>query len=188
MPLTAAAKNAEGDRLAACYQRHRPKQTLLYRIVEEYFPAFATHAAAQGRELPCYVQRESEDDHRTPSHGDSLFIYKAQQRIFQPSAIDIWRIRCPVNLITTHNILINVPALARVEGEIALEIDIHNDKIAQLQLRIYEPPRYFKKFLDPGSWILDPRHAKYCGEWIQSHSLQIHVLAAPDVLGLNNIT
>ncbi len=61
MPLTAVARNAEGDWPAGRYQRHRPEQILLYRIVEEYYPAFATPMAVQGRELPCYVQREFED-------------------------------------------------------------------------------------------------------------------------------
>jgi len=46
---------------AGRYQRHRPEQTLLYRIVDEYYPAFAAHLEEQGRELPGYVQREFED-------------------------------------------------------------------------------------------------------------------------------
>ena len=49
------------DRGAACYQRYRPEQTLLYRIVGEYYPAFAAPLAEQGSELPDYVQREFED-------------------------------------------------------------------------------------------------------------------------------
>jgi hypothetical protein len=61
MPLSAVARNAEGDWPGGRYQRHRPEQTLFYRIVEEYYPAFATHVATEGRELPCYVQREFED-------------------------------------------------------------------------------------------------------------------------------
>ncbi len=61
MPLTVAARNAEGGGSVGRYQRHRPEQTLLYRIVEAYYPAFAACLAAQGRELPGYVQREFED-------------------------------------------------------------------------------------------------------------------------------
>jgi hypothetical protein len=46
---------------AAPYQRHRPEHTLLYRIVEQHYPAFVTHMAEQERPLPEYVQREFED-------------------------------------------------------------------------------------------------------------------------------
>ncbi|MCF1239124.1 MULTISPECIES: IS91 family transposase [Enterobacteriaceae] len=53
-----AARMASRDENTGRYQRHRPEQTLLYRIVEEYYPTFAAHLAAQGRELPGYVQRE----------------------------------------------------------------------------------------------------------------------------------
>ncbi len=34
----------------------------------------------------------------------------------------------------------------------------------------------------------DMRRVFYCGEWIQSHSLHIHMLAAPDFLGFASIT
>ena len=61
MPHAAAARMATRDRGAACYQHHRPEQTLLYQIVEEYYPAFTAHLAEQGGELPGYVQREFED-------------------------------------------------------------------------------------------------------------------------------
>ena len=46
---------------AGRYQRHDPKQTLLYQIIEQHYPAFAAHLVAQGTELPGYVQREFED-------------------------------------------------------------------------------------------------------------------------------
>jgi len=42
------------------YERHRPGQTLLYQLVEEYYPAFVVQLAAQGTELPEYVRREFE--------------------------------------------------------------------------------------------------------------------------------
>ena len=35
----------------------------------------------------------------------------------------------------------------------------------------------------PTEWIRAMRRVMYCGEWIQSHSLHIHMLAAPDFLG-----
>ncbi len=34
---------------------------LLYQLVEEYYPAFKAHLAAQGTALPVYVEQEFED-------------------------------------------------------------------------------------------------------------------------------
>jgi sulfhydrogenase subunit alpha len=36
---------------------------------------------------------------------------------------------------------------------------------------------------DPGAGVRSLRRLMYCGEWIQSHSLHIHLLALPDFLG-----
>ncbi|MCE9688621.1 hypothetical protein LZP73_20945, partial [Shewanella sp. AS16] len=41
--------------------------------------------------------------------------------------------------------------------------------------------------VDPGPWVRDLRRLFYCGEWIESHSLHIHLLAAPDFLGYANV-
>jgi sulfhydrogenase subunit alpha len=124
-----------------------------------------------------------------------------------------------------RRIAIDVPALARVEGEGALEVLIEADLIVDLKLRIYEPPRLFEKLLEgrdyaevpdlvaricgicpvayqmsavhaiesmfgiaPGPWVRDMRRVFYCGEWLESHSLHIHLLAAPDFLGFDSIT
>jgi sulfhydrogenase subunit alpha len=119
---------------------------------------------------------------------------------------------------------IEVPVLARVEGEGALDVTIRDGRIADLKLRIFEPPRLFEQLLvghhyseipdlvaricgicpvayqmsglhaverlfapDPDAWPLPWVHRMrrlfYCGEWIQSHALHIHLLAAPDFLG-----
>ncbi len=122
--------------------------------------------------------------------------------------------------MSKREIAINVPVLARVEGEGALDLHISGDRIDQLCLRIYEPPRLFEKFLegrsyrdipdmvaricgicpvayqmsavhaieqafdmDPGPWVRDMRRLFYCGEWLESHALHVHLLAAPDFLG-----
>ena len=122
-----------------------------------------------------------------------------------------------------RNISIKVPVLTRVEGEGSLELDIHDNKIKKLNLRIFEPPRYFEKILEgrnyleipditsricgicpvayqmsavqalealfeftASNWTMQMRRLLYCGEWIQSHSLHIHLLAAPDFLGFDN--
>lgn len=37
--------------------------------------------------------------------------------------------------------------------------------------------------VDPGPWVHAMRRVLYCGEWIQSHCLHIHLLAAPDYYG-----
>lgn len=118
--------------------------------------------------------------------------------------------------------LIEVPILARVEGEGALRIKIKQNKIQTLELKIFEPPRLFEKFLEQrdhsevldivtricgicpvayqmsatqalencfnleiSPWIREMRRLFYCGEWIESHSLHIHLLALPDLLGFN---
>jgi sulfhydrogenase subunit alpha len=121
-------------------------------------------------------------------------------------------------------IRIEVPVLARVEGEGALELYIREGEIESLRLRIFEPPRLFEKFLEgreygevpdfvaricgicpvayqmsavhaieqafgvaPGPWVRALRRVLYCGEWIESHALHIHLLAAPDFLGADSV-
>lgn len=115
---------------------------------------------------------------------------------------------------------IEVPVLTRVEGEGALHLRIENDRVEELQFRIFEPPRFFERFLQGRTWREVPdvvaricgicpvayqmsacraiemafgtqvppdiealRRLYYCGEWIESHALHIHLLAAPDFLG-----
>jgi len=38
--------------------RHRPETTLLYQVVQEYWPEFQAELARQGKYLPAYVTRE----------------------------------------------------------------------------------------------------------------------------------
>lgn len=120
-------------------------------------------------------------------------------------------------------ISIDVPSITRVEGEGALRLTIKDGKIEQLQLKIYEPPRYFEKFLQGrdynevidvvaricgicpvayqmsavraietcfdlqvSDWAARLRQVLYCGEWIESHSLHIHLLALPDYYGYDS--
>lgn len=112
---------------------------------------------------------------------------------------------------------IQVPILTRVEGEGALHVRLNGQQIEEVQLKIYEPPRFFEALLrgkpmddvaDITSRIcgicpiayqmtavqalekiqgieIDPETARlrrlmYCGEWIESHVLHIHLLHAPD--------
>ncbi len=122
-----------------------------------------------------------------------------------------------------REVTINVPLLTRVEGEGALDLRIKDGEITALQLRIFEPPRLFEKFLEgrgyedvidivaricgicpvayqmsashamesifnaaPGPWVRAMRRLFYTGEWLESHALHIHLLAAPDFLGFNS--
>ena len=124
---------------------------------------------------------------------------------------------------STRNTTITVPVLARVEGEGALTFRVSGGAIHDLQLKIFEPPRLFEKFLEgrshqqvidsvaricgicpvayqmsavhalegifgvtPSATVRDLRRVMYCGEWLESHALHIHLLAAPDFLGYAN--
>jgi coenzyme F420-reducing hydrogenase alpha subunit len=115
---------------------------------------------------------------------------------------------------------IQVDYLARVEGEGALYVKIKDQRVAEVKLRIFEPPRFFEAFLRgrnfseapditaricgicPVAYQMSACHAMedalgvtvdgplralrrllYCGEWIESHTLHIYMLHAPDFLG-----
>ncbi len=93
-----AARMASRDENAGRYQRHCPELTLLYQIVDEYYPAFAALMAEQSRELPGYVQREFEEflqcgrlEHgflrvRCEScHAEHLVAFSCKRRGFCPS-------------------------------------------------------------------------------------------------------
>jgi len=41
--------------------------------------------------------------------------------------------------------------------------------------------------LTPDPWVRAMRRVFYCGEWLQSHALHIHLLAAPDFLGYQSV-
>ncbi|MEZ5142882.1 MAG: Ni/Fe hydrogenase subunit alpha [Acidimicrobiales bacterium] len=115
---------------------------------------------------------------------------------------------------------LKVDALARVEGEGALYVETRDGAVVDVQLKIYEPPRFFEAFLRGRSYteppditarvcgicpvayqmsaclaiedacgvtvggpLRDLRRLLYCGEWIESHTLHIYLLHAPDFLG-----
>lgn len=112
---------------------------------------------------------------------------------------------------------IHTPALGRVEGEGGMYVAIEGDRVRDVQLRIFEPPRFFEAFLRGRSFheppditaricgicpvayqmsacqaieqacgvevtgpLDDLRRLLYWGEWIESHSLHVHLLHAPD--------
>ena len=115
---------------------------------------------------------------------------------------------------------IRVDYLARVEGEGALYVKVKDGAVADVKLKIFEPPRFFEAFLRdrnygeavditaricgicPIAYQMSAAHAMedafgvkvdgqlralrrliYCGEWIESHTLHIYMLHAPDFLG-----
>ena len=43
------------------YERHRPENTLLYQVIDEYYLQFLALMEQQGRSIPLYVQREFDD-------------------------------------------------------------------------------------------------------------------------------
>jgi sulfhydrogenase subunit alpha len=118
---------------------------------------------------------------------------------------------------------IRTEALARVEGEGAMLVRIRGEKVENVELQIYEPPRFFEAFLRGRSFTEAPditaricgicpvaymtsafnamenslgvevsdgvralRRLMYCGEWIESHSLHVFLLHAPDFLGFES--
>ena len=126
--------------------------------------------------------------------------------------------------MSERSVRIEVPLLARVEGEGALDLSIRDGQIEDLRLRIFEPPRLFEKLLEGRPytevpdivaricgicpvayqmsavhalerafgvtvtpWVRAMRRLMYCGEWIESHALHIHLLAAPDFFGYDSV-
>jgi len=59
LPFSAGREASSGIG-APPYVRHCPERTLLYQIVDEYYPSFKAHLAAQGEALPGYVDQEFE--------------------------------------------------------------------------------------------------------------------------------
>ena len=122
--------------------------------------------------------------------------------------------------LTQGDHVLHVDTLARVEGEGGMHVVVKDGIVADVELQIFEPPRFFEAFLRGRAWTEPPditaricgicpvayqmssclaiedacgvtvpeelrllRRLLYCGEWIESHSLHIHLLHAPDFLG-----
>ena len=59
---------------------------------------------------------------------------------------------------------LSVEALARVEGEGAMTVRVHEGQVTDVQLRIYEPPRFFEALLRGRAWTEPPDiTARICG-------------------------
>jgi sulfhydrogenase subunit alpha len=60
--------------------------------------------------------------------------------------------------------MINVDYLARVEGEGALYVKISGDRVEDVKLKIFEPPRFFEAFMRGRSYREAPDiTARICG-------------------------
>jgi hypothetical protein len=74
LPLLAGREASAGVG-ASVYERHRPERTLLYQLVEDYYPALKAHLAAQGKTLPGYVEREFGRSRHPASRGISASLH-----------------------------------------------------------------------------------------------------------------
>ena len=82
----------------AVYVRHRPETTLLYQIVQEYWPEFQVELASHGRILPTYVTKEFDEYLKCgrleygflrvrceSCHDEKLVAFSCKRRGFCPS-------------------------------------------------------------------------------------------------------
>ena len=84
-----------------------------------------------------------------------------------------------------RRIVINIPALSRVEGKGALDVVIEGGRIADLALRIYEPPRFFEKLLEGRDFHEVPDMvARICGICPVAYQMSA-VQAIESVLGID---
>jgi sulfhydrogenase subunit alpha len=120
--------------------------------------------------------------------------------------------------------LLHVASLARVEGEGAMLVRVDGDRVTEVQLNIYEAPRFFEALLRGRAYteppditsricgicpvayqtsacraienalgvtvdgpLADLRRLLYCAEWVESHTMHIYLLHAPDFLGCPDV-
>ncbi len=91
---------------------------------------------------------------------------------------------------------IEIPALARVEGEGALYIRLEDGKINDIELNIYEPPRFFEGFLQ-GRFLQEVPDitARICGicpvayqmSSVQALEKALHVQITPEIRALRRM-
>ena len=93
-----AGKDASEDKRSVRFERHRPELTLLYRLVEQYYPDFEAQWASEGRALPDYVRQEFDEylkcgrlEHGflrvqcETCHAEHLVAFGCKRREFCPS-------------------------------------------------------------------------------------------------------
>jgi coenzyme F420-reducing hydrogenase alpha subunit len=63
-----------------------------------------------------------------------------------------------------HNRTLHVAMLARVEGEASMRVRIESGQVSEVELRIFEPPRFFEALLRGRAWTEPPDiTARICG-------------------------
>ncbi len=80
------------------FERHRSEQTLLYKLVEQYYPDFEMQWASEGRALPDYVRQEFDEYLKCgrleygflrvqceTCHAEHLVAFSCKRRGFCPS-------------------------------------------------------------------------------------------------------
>ena len=83
-----------------------------------------------------------------------------------------------------NNRVIRVDQLARVEGEGSLIVKVSDGKVADVKLRIYEPPRFFEAFLRGRKFTEAPDiTARICGICPVAYQMS-SVMAMEDAMGL----
>jgi len=124
----------------------------------------------------------------------------------------------------SRKLVVDTGPLARVEGEGSLRIEHDGADVRSVQLKIFEPARFFEGFLkgrrvedivdivpricgicpvayqvsalnaleslfgvEVDEQVRRLRRILYLGEWIESHSLHIYLLAAPDFLRVPDV-
>lgn len=66
--------------------------------------------------------------------------------------------------LTDGGQVLHVDALARVEGEGGMHVHVRDGRVLDVQLRIFEPPRFFEAFLRGRAWTEPPDiTARICG-------------------------
>ena len=92
------AQNGLLARASMEYARHQPEQTILYQVIDEYYPVFLSHLSESEKSLPRYVQEEFEAylkcgrlEHGflrvqcESCHGEQLVAFSCKRRGFCPS-------------------------------------------------------------------------------------------------------
>ena len=86
--------------------------------------------------------------------------------------------------LTQGSHVLQVDTLARVEGEGAMHIVVHDGVVTDVELRIFEPPRFFEAFLRGRSWMEPPDiTARICGICPVAYQMS-SCLAIEDVCGV----
>jgi coenzyme F420-reducing hydrogenase alpha subunit len=84
-----------------------------------------------------------------------------------------------------NNRVIKVDQLARVEGEGSLIVKVNDGKVADVKLRIFEPPRFFEAFLRGRRFTEAPDiTARICGICPVAYQMS-SVLAMEDAMGIS---